>query len=108
MSNPDPPVPPDREDEVPSFAPGGRVITIERLLADPETGRRNRERFQRVLVDAHVYGAYRPPPPDAGTRLPGYDLSRLSDAERAQLEALLEKARAATPPRKVAGGAAEP
>jgi hypothetical protein len=71
-----------------------RVITIERLLADPATGGRNRERFERVLVTAHAYGAYRTPPSDVRPlRLSGYDLSRLTEAEREQLERLLEKAR---------------
>jgi hypothetical protein len=72
-----------------------RVITIERLLADPATGGRARERFERVLVTARAYGAYRPSPSDVGPlRLAGYDLSRLTDEEREQLERLLEKARA--------------
>jgi hypothetical protein len=84
------------DQELPGFGEGERVITIERLLADPDTGRRNRERFQRVLVSAHAYGAYRAIPSDdlRALRLQGYDLSRLTDPERAQLEALLEKARA--------------
>jgi hypothetical protein len=83
------------DQEHPGFTEGARVITIERLCSDPDTGRRNRDRFQRVLVTAHAYGAYRPAPPDLhDSQFPGYDLSRLTDAERGQLEALLAKARA--------------
>jgi hypothetical protein len=79
----------------PGLPDGARVITIERLLRDPQTGRRNRERSQRVLVDARAYGAYRPPAGDAGALLASrFDLSRLTERERGQLEALLEKARA--------------
>ena len=71
-----------------------RVITIERL---PAGGGSSRERFERVLVTAHAYGAYRTPPSDVHPlRLSGYDLSRLTEAERGQLERLLEKARAAS------------
>ena len=71
-----------------------RVITIERLLANPGGGERSGERFERVLVTAHAYGAYRTPPSDVHPLpLAGYDLSRLTEVERAQLERLLEKAR---------------
>ena len=83
------------DQEHPEFTEGARVITIERLCPDPDTGRRSRDRFQRVLVTAHAYGAYRPAPPDLhDSQFPGYDLSRLTGAERGQLEALLAKARA--------------
>jgi hypothetical protein len=84
------------DQELPGLGEGDRVITIERLLADPDTGRRNRDRFQRVLVSAHAYRAYAGAAPGGAhaLRLPGYDLGRLTEAERAQLEALLEKARA--------------
>ena len=69
------------------------VITIERLFAEP-SGARSRERFERVLVTAHAYGAYRPSAAEVRPlRQAGYDLSRLTDLEREQLERLLEKAR---------------
>jgi hypothetical protein len=73
-----------------------RVITIERLMAEPSGGR-SRERFEQVLVTAQAYGAYRSPAtPVRLLRLPGYDLSRLTEAEREQLERLLDKARSAS------------
>ncbi|HSN93068.1 MAG TPA: hypothetical protein VLS93_17690 [Anaeromyxobacteraceae bacterium] len=84
-----------------------RVITIERLLSEPGRGGRTRDRFERVFVTAHAYGAYRPPPSDGSpSQLPGYDLSRLNEDERSQLERLLEKARGSNGAgRRLAAGA---